>query len=220
VRKNEQAVDAVLTFQVELEVNAVDLVRNCTERREEQWFANHNQKDYTDALPLFYCSFIPLSFHRHLIQAEKRRNKENSEDNKRDQSREQITELIYFFFDRKKSKRFLPHQDTQQQQSKQSHIKMSFMKKTGKALADVIPGLGHFTYDATVGKVFITSGSGVVGYRVACSLLEAGHKDVRVGMWKGDRDGQDRNFGQLCADELAAKGAEVIDFDWTNEDGT
>ena len=35
----------------------------------------------------------------------------------------------------------------------------------------------------------VTSGTGVVGYRVAVSLLEAGHKDVRVGIWKGDRQG-------------------------------
>jgi len=94
------------------------------------------------------------------------------------------------------------------------------MKATGKALADVIPGLGAFVYDSTVGTVFITSGSGVVGYRVATSLLEAGHKDVRVGVWKGDRDNADSTFGQQCADALAAKGAEVIDFDWTNEEGT
>ena len=67
---------------------------------------------------------------------------------------------------------------------------MSFMKATGKALADVIPGLGKFTYDTKVGTVFITSGSGVVGYRVATSLLEAGHKDVHtavIGAWsKGE----------------------------------
>ena len=99
------------------------------------------------------------------------------------------------------------------------------MKATSKALADVIPGLGKFTFDDKVGTVFITSGSGVVGYRVAISLLEAGHKDVRVGIWKGDRQEgmntpQDSSFGQKCADALAAKGAEVIDFDWTNEDGT
>lgn len=94
---------------------------------------------------------------------------------------------------------------------------MSLMKKTGKALADVIPGLGKFTYDSSVGTVFITSGSGVVGYRVAVSLLEAGHKDVRVGIWTGDRQGMDKSFGQQCADALAAKGAEVVDFDWNND---
>lgn len=70
-----------------------------------------------------------------------------------------------------------------------------------------------------MGKVFITSGSGVVGFRVAVSLLEAGHKDVRVGIWKGDRQGMDKSFGQQCADALAAKGAEVVDFDWNNDAG-
>lgn len=99
---------------------------------------------------------------------------------------------------------------------------MSFMKvKNGaaKAMADVIPGLGHFVFDDKVGTVFITSGSGVVGYRVALSLLKAGHKDVRVGMWKGDRGNAERSFGDQCAEVLQAAGATVVDFDWTNEAG-
>lgn len=58
-----------------------------------------------------------------------------------------------------------------------------------------------------------------MGYRVAVSLLEAGHKDVRVGIWKGDRDdGNPQSFGQQCADVLEAKGAEVVEFDWANPD--
>mmetsp|Transcript_281 Transcript_281/g.686 ORF Transcript_281/g.686 Transcript_281/m.686 type:complete len:142 (-) Transcript_281:1361-1786(-) len=57
---------------------------------------------------------------------------------------------------------------------------MSFLKKTGKAMADVIPGLGKLTFDDDLGKIFVTSGTGVVGYRVAMSLLEQGQKDVRV----------------------------------------
>jgi uncharacterized protein YbjT (DUF2867 family) len=88
------------------------------------------------------------------------------------------------------------------------------MKNTGKALADVIPGLGKFTFDASVGTVFITSGSGVIGYRVAMNLLQAGHRDVRVGMWKGDRFDAERGFGQQCAENLQAKGATIVDFDW------
>lgn len=91
------------------------------------------------------------------------------------------------------------------------------MKKTGKALADVIPGLGKFTFDANAGKIFVTSGTGVIGYRVAVSLLEAGHRDVRVGIWKGDRQGMDAKFGKDVADVLTSKGAEVIEFDWSNE---
>jgi len=49
---------------------------------------------------------------------------------------------------------------------------MSFIKKSGKVLADVIPGLGRLTFDNDLGTVFITSGTGVIGYRVAMSLLE------------------------------------------------
>ena len=64
---------------------------------------------------------------------------------------------------------------------------MSFLKAGGKALADVVPGLGHFTFDPSIGTVFVTSGTGVIGYRVALSLLEFGHKSVRVGIWKGER---------------------------------
>jgi len=92
------------------------------------------------------------------------------------------------------------------------------MKKTGKALADVIPGLGALTFDNSVGKIFVTSGTGVIGYRVAVSLLEAGHKDVRVGIWKGDRQGFDNNIGEDCAKILEDKGAEVIEFDWANDE--
>lgn len=95
---------------------------------------------------------------------------------------------------------------------------MSFLKTTGKALADVIPGLGKLTFDEDLGTVFVTSGTGVIGHRVALSLLEAGHKSVRVGIWKGDREiGGDKSMGQKVAEELEAKGAEVVDFDWSNE---
>lgn len=59
---------------------------------------------------------------------------------------------------------------------------MSFLKSTGKAMADVIPGLGRLTFDNDLGKIFVTSGTGVVGYRVAMSLLEQGQKDVRVSL--------------------------------------
>jgi len=85
-------------------------------------------------------------------------------------------------------------------------------------MADVIPGLGKFTFDPEIGTVFITSGTGVIGYRVALSLLEAGHKSVRVGIWKGDRLEGEKSFGQQVADVLEAKGAEVVDFDWACEE--
>lgn len=98
---------------------------------------------------------------------------------------------------------------------------MSFLKSSGKAIADVIPGLGRFTFDPEIGTVFITSGTGVIGYRVAMSLLEAGHTSVRVGVWKGDRQlgpgAENQNFANSIAQVLESKGAEVIDFDWTDE---
>jgi uncharacterized protein YbjT (DUF2867 family) len=90
---------------------------------------------------------------------------------------------------------------------------MSFIKKIG----DVIPGLGKYTFDKDAGKIFVTSGTGIIGYRVALSLLAAGHTDVRVGVWKGDRQGPEEGFGSGIADILSSKGAEVIDFDWSNE---
>jgi len=93
-------------------------------------------------------------------------------------------------------------------------------------LADVIPGLGKFTFDKDIGTVFITSGTGVVGYRVALSLLEAGIKNVRVGIWRGDRQTGpgvtapgESSFSDQVASLLSSKGADVIDFDWSNPEG-
>jgi nucleoside-diphosphate-sugar epimerase len=98
---------------------------------------------------------------------------------------------------------------------------MSFLKQTGKAMADVIPGLGRFTFDDDAGTIFITSGTGVLGYRVAMSLLEAGHKKVRVGIWKGEREigpgAEDDTFANGIAYLIQSKGGEVINFDWKDE---
>ena len=65
----------------------------------------------------------------------------------------------------------------------------------------------------------VTSGTGVIGYRVAISLLEAGCTDLRVGIWGYDSGAFAQNsFGKQCADELLERGAEVVDFDWSNPD--
>jgi NAD(P)H dehydrogenase (quinone) len=56
----------------------------------------------------------------------------------------------------------------------------------------------------------------VIGHRVALSLLEAGVKDVRVGIWRGDRAVGDKSLGEKCSDDLKAKGAEVVEFDWSD----
>jgi len=91
------------------------------------------------------------------------------------------------------------------------------MKKTGKALADVIPGLGKLTFDENAGTIFVTSGTGVIGYRVASSLLEAGHTDVRAGVWMGEREDADISFGKSVADVLETKGAQIVEFDWNDK---
>jgi NAD(P)H dehydrogenase (quinone) len=97
---------------------------------------------------------------------------------------------------------------------------MSFLKATGKAVADIIPGMGKLGFDGRLGKIFVTSGTGVVGYRVAMSLMEAGHKDIRVGVWRGERDAGagkgNHEFVDNIIKMLEAKGAEVVDFDWTD----
>jgi uncharacterized protein YbjT (DUF2867 family) len=103
---------------------------------------------------------------------------------------------------------------------------MSLIKNTGKALADVVPGLGKFTFDASLGKIFVTSGTGVIGFRVAMSLLEAGHKDVRVGIWRGmaatnhdeDEENVESAFANRIAKILEEKGAEIVEFDWAKID--
>lgn len=96
---------------------------------------------------------------------------------------------------------------------------MAFVKGAGKALADVIPGLGRLTFDANTGKIFITSGTGVIGYRVALKLLDAGYQDVRVGIWEGDRqmDDADVSIASQIKTKLVEKGAEVVNFDWKDE---
>ena len=66
--------------------------------------------------------------------------------------------------------------------------------------------------------ILVTSGSGVIGYRVAMSLLEAGYapEKVRVGIYNSSQDRADEGCALQCAQALREKGAEVVDFDWTN----
>jgi len=86
-----------------------------------------------------------------------------------------------------------------------------------KNLADVIPGLGKFTYDPSLGTVFVTSGTGLIGYRVAMMLIEAGHKDVRVGIWKGERQGLAEGYVEKILAKLTESGAQLVDFDWADD---
>jgi nucleoside-diphosphate-sugar epimerase len=95
---------------------------------------------------------------------------------------------------------------------------MTFIKEAGKKLADVIPGLNAITFDPSLGTIFVTSGTGLIGYRVALSLLEAGHKSVRVGVWYGDRQiGDDETLAEKVTKKLQEKGAEVVAFDWSDD---
>eukprot|EP00429_Kryptoperidinium_foliaceum_P064432 CAMPEP_0176069594 /NCGR_PEP_ID=MMETSP0120_2-20121206/34749_1 /TAXON_ID=160619 /ORGANISM="Kryptoperidinium foliaceum, Strain CCMP 1326" /LENGTH=348 /DNA_ID=CAMNT_0017403231 /DNA_START=79 /DNA_END=1125 /DNA_ORIENTATION=- len=92
--------------------------------------------------------------------------------------------------------------------------------KAGKLIHDIIPGMGRMGFDKSLGKIFITSGTGVIGYRVAMSLLNAGHTDVRVGVWMGERDAGggkgNHEFVDNIVKKLKEKGAEIVDFDWTD----
>ena len=58
------------------------------------------------------------------------------------------------------------------------------------------------------GKLFITGGKGIIGYRVALRLLNAGSPSVRIGV---------RHPEDESAQELSKKGAEIADFEWCDE---
>lgn len=52
------------------------------------------------------------------------------------------------------------------------------------------------------------------------SLLEAGHRSVRVGIWMGDKTkpgSRDKTFDGRIMAVLESKGAQVVSFDWTDE---
>jgi NAD(P)H dehydrogenase (quinone) len=76
----------------------------------------------------------------------------------------------------------------------------------GLVLAEVGEKLGIPNLDPTSGTIFITGGTGVVGYRVATRLLRAGYPTVRLGVHHPD-----------IAEELGKEGAEIADFQWNND---
>jgi hypothetical protein len=61
--------------------------------------------------------------------------------------------IIFFLFDdtQKKERHGCIHRRTYQAPTNQPT--MSFLKSTGKAFGDIIPGLGRFTFDPTVGTI-------------------------------------------------------------------
>jgi NAD(P)H dehydrogenase (quinone) len=82
--------------------------------------------------------------------------------------------------------------------------------ETFDALEDVGRRVFHqlsFKFDRSAGTIFLTGGHGVLSYRVASRLLQAGYPKVRV--------------GALHADELSdlnKLGAEIADFSWGKDE--
>jgi uncharacterized protein YbjT (DUF2867 family) len=79
-----------------------------------------------------------------------------------------------------------------------------------KVVEDIGRGVFHrleFEFDRSAGTIFVTGGHGIISYRVASRLLNAGFPTVRV--------------GALHADELSdlnKLGAEVADFSWGKDE--
>jgi NAD(P)H dehydrogenase (quinone) len=82
----------------------------------------------------------------------------------------------------------------------------SAVSEIGFTLAKVGEALGLSNLDPTSGTIFITGGTGVLGYRVASRLLRAGYTTVRLGL-----------PSLTMADELGLEGAQIADFDWDND---
>jgi NAD(P)H dehydrogenase (quinone) len=79
--------------------------------------------------------------------------------------------------------------------------------KVGLGLAGVGEALGLKNLDPTSGTIFITGGTGVLGYRVATRLLGAAYPTVRIGA----HDNAD------LVEKLNGEGAQLADFNWDNE---
>lgn len=78
-------------------------------------------------------------------------------------------------------------------------------------LSDIISEKLCLQHNTVVtGKLFVTGGKGVIGYRVALRLLgnKIRYPSVRVGFHHPNNE---------CAQELSKKGAEIADFCWTND---
>jgi nucleoside-diphosphate-sugar epimerase len=66
------------------------------------------------------------------------------------------------------------------------------------------------------GKIFVTGGTGVVGYRTTKKLLQAGHDKVRFGChYSSQKGGPKSNEGLVK--ELSDLGGEYVDFRWSQD---
>jgi NAD(P)H dehydrogenase (quinone) len=88
------------------------------------------------------------------------------------------------------------------------------MNTLGKLAATVGEKLGIPNLDPDSGLIFVTGGTGVVGYRVSKKLLLAGHPMVRFGC---HYHGEKSEANEKLIAELNKLGGEVADFQWSNE---
>jgi len=65
----------------------------------------------------------------------------------------------------------------------------------------------EFEFDRSAGLIFITGGHGIISYRVASRLLNAGYPTIRVGAFHADE-----------LSDLNKLGAEVADFSWGKDE--
>jgi NAD(P)H dehydrogenase (quinone) len=79
------------------------------------------------------------------------------------------------------------------------------IQKSVRTLAQVGEALGLRNLDPESGKIFITDGSGVIGYRVASKLCKAGYPSVRLG-----------GFSPELLPSSDLDGAEIADFNWSD----
>ena len=86
-------------------------------------------------------------------------------------------------------------------------IMESLLKTATTKLMQLGESLGIRNLDPEPGTIFITGGTGVIGYRVASLLLQAEYHDqLRLGSHHPDH-----------LQQLVNKGAQVVDFSWDDE---
>jgi NAD(P)H dehydrogenase (quinone) len=83
------------------------------------------------------------------------------------------------------------------------HVRQNSARK----LFQIGEALGIHNLDPESGKIFVTGGTGVIGYRVAARLLNAGYPSVRVGT----------QYPDSLAD-MNKLGAEIAIFSWDREE--
>jgi hypothetical protein len=83
----------------------------------------------------------------------------------------------------------------------------TIIHKTSRTLIQVGEALGIHNLDPEAGKIFVTSGTGVIGHRVATKLLNAGYPNVRLGTSNPDHLEQENKMG-----------AEIATFSWDKEE--